>query len=348
MEVPLQSEVSIAHQLTAILSGTGFAPLDEAAWIRVSGEHRTRWLNGILTNSIQALEPGRGCYNFALNAQGRILGDMNVFAPPDDPDALLIQTGRSQVNSLIAHLDHYIIMDDVELADISGQFHGLTVVGPNAASVLRHMELPIPEKPLTMQSASWKDWRVRIIQGHSPLIPRYEVWSEQPGMDALQKSVAGFALKLHNDALECLRVLEGTPRYGVDIRNTDKAHDLPQETTQQGETSRALHFAKGCYLGQEIVERVRSRGNVHRAFSGFELTGALPPQGTALRADGKTAGELTTVAAIPLPKGTLQLGLGYVRREALERRLPLEYPGGAAKPVALPYRIAAADLLSNI
>ena len=109
--------------------------------------------------------------------------------------------------------------------------------------------------------------------------------------------MAAGASAVSPEALEALRILSGTPRYGTDIRNTATAHDLPQETAQ----TRALHFSKGCYLGQEIVERIRSRGNVHRTFHGFELTGALPAPGAALTAEGKPVGELTSVAAIPLP-----------------------------------------------
>jgi folate-binding protein YgfZ len=154
------------------------------------------------------------------------------------------------------------------------------------------------------------------------------------------------ATPVSSEALEALRILEGTPRYGIDIRNNETAHDLPQETGQ----TRALHFSKGCYLGQEIVERIRSRGNVHRTFSGFSLTGALPEPGAVLTAEGKPVGELTSVAAIPLPESStqpahiVQLALGYVRREALPvtaqaRNLPIEYPGGVATPTALPYPI---------
>ena len=121
------------------------------------------------------------------------------------------------------------------------------------------------------------------------------------------------------------------------IRNTATAHDLPQETAQ----TRALHFSKGCYLGQEIVERIRSRGNVHRTFHGFQLTGTLPAPGAALTAesDAKPVGELTSVATIPLSAGPIQLALGYIRRETLDRNLPLSYSGGTAVPIALPYTI---------
>jgi aminomethyltransferase len=340
MDTAFQTEASTASQLSALLANAGFAPLAETGWIRITGSDRARWLNGMLTNSIQALTPGQGCYNFALNSQGRIQGIGNVFAPADDPDALLMQTDRSQVPDLMAHLDHFIIMDDVELSDVSDQRSGVLVAGVNASSVLEKLGLPIPEESLAITEAEWSGAGVRVIRAYGPLVDRFEVWADADTAESLSSAVSGEAVCVGPEALECLRVLEGTPRYGVDIRNTDKAHDLPQETATAGSQSRALHFAKGCYLGQEIVERIRSRGNVHRAFSGFELKGALVTEGTTLEADGKPAGELTSVAAILLNGRTVHCGLGYVRREALERKLTLGYPGGEAVPVALPFRSA--------
>ena len=115
-------------------------------------------------------------------------------------------------------------------------------------------------------------------------------------------------------------MLEAVPRFGVDIRDKD----LPQETAQ----TRALHFSKGCYLGQEIVERIRSRGQVHRTFTQFAWEGNPPAAGAELLAEGKSVGVLTSVAAEPIDGE--RLALGYVRREALERRLPLQYAGGTA------------------
>jgi aminomethyltransferase len=104
-----------------------------------------------------------------------------------------------------------------------------------------------------------------------------------------------------------LRVAAGIPRYGQDIRE----RDLPQETEQQ----RAVHFSKGCYIGQEIVERIRSRGNVHRKFTGFEVQGALPSLGTKIQSDGRDIGEITSVASLPLAGGERPVALGYIRRE---------------------------------
>jgi folate-binding protein YgfZ len=127
-------------------------------------------------------------------------------------------------------------------------------------------------------------------------------------------------------AIEAHRILSATPKYGIDIRNTETARDLPQETGQ----THALHFAKGCYLGQEIVERIRSRGQVHRTFTQFHLTGALPQLPARLEANGKSAGELTSAIQI----GDDIVALGYLRREAAT--LPLTYPGGTATPNLTP------------
>jgi folate-binding protein YgfZ len=335
-----QSEISIPStatplaQLAALLQTTGVAPLDHTGWIRVTGEDRVRWLNGMVTNSIQELQPGEGNYNFILSVQGRIQGDATIFA---EPDALLMETAAPQVPILMALLDRFIIMDDVELADITDTRTGLLVAGPQAASLLTNIGLPAETVPeLKRQAFTWNSIQVTVIHAYSPLVPRYELWIDDATAAAalLRALLDENAVLCESQSLEWLRMFEGTPLYSVDIRD----RELPQETGQ----NRALHFAKGCYLGQEIVERIRSRGNVHRVFTGLRLDGNLPAVGSKLQADGKDIGELTSVAAIPLPgaKGVVQLALGYVRREALDRASPLLYPGGVAIPVPLPFSSA--------
>ena len=329
-------------QLSALLTGAALAPLDDAGWIRVTGEDRVRWLNGMVTNSIQDLAPGEGCYNFVLNAQGRIQGDLTAFVIED---SILLETSANQVEKLLAHLNHFIIMDDVELADISDQRIGILIAGHQALRTVQQLggaPCSSPQPPaclsptINLKQTAYRGAPVNLILAYSPLVPRFEVWAEPSTIAQIGVELAAIPAATPQ-ALEHLRILEGTPRYGVDIRD----RDLPQETAQ----TRALHFTKGCYLGQEIVERIRSRGNVHRTFTGFELNGALPGPGTTLESEGKPVGELTSVAAIQLPKSataprTVQLALGYARREALDRGRTLEYPGGVATPIALPYPIS--------
>ncbi|QNI37595.1 CAF17-like 4Fe-4S cluster assembly/insertion protein YgfZ [Edaphobacter albus] len=318
-------------QLDALLHGVGVAPLDQIGWIRVTGSDRVRWLNGMATNSVQDLAAGTGAYNFFLNAQGRIQADGNIFASSDE---LLIETGHNQVATLIPYLDHYIIMDDVELADISDTRHGLTLIGPKAASLLAQLGLVIDDfAELAVRTLTWNSATITLIRAHDPLVPRYELWvSTQEEARAVRKALEeNGAIPCEAEPLDWLRLLEGTPLYGTDIRD----RDLPQETNQ----ARALHFNKGCYLGQEIVERIRSRGNVHRTFMGFRLEGTLPVSGTALESAGKQAGELTSFATIPLAGRNLQRALGYIRREALERHEPIQYAGGTAHPDSSPFSV---------
>jgi folate-binding protein YgfZ len=323
-------------QLTALLGGAAVSALNDGGWIRVTGSDRMRWLNGMVTNSILTLQPGEGCYNFVLNAQGRIQGDLTAWM---QEDSILLETSRDQMEKLLAHLNHYIIMDDVELADISDERSGVSLTGPKAADLLDQTGLPVTLMAnMHMQTTSWRGSPLVLLNAYSPLVAHFEIWAGSASTAALTAElVAAGAVNVWPDALEQLRMLEGTPRYGIDIRDNDTAHDLPQETGQ----TRALHFTKGCYLGQEIVERIHSRGAVHRTCSGFVLEGALPARGTYLEAEGKPVAELTSVASISLTDRAtpVQLALGIIRREALDRKLSLSYPGGFATPIALPYEI---------
>ncbi len=330
-----------AAQITTLLHRAAIAPLDHTGWLRITGSDRVRWLNGMATNSIQDLKPGEGNYNFFLNAQGRIQGDATIFA---QQEALLLETAASQIETLAPLLDRFIIMDDVELAEITGSRTGLAVIGPEAPSHLEKLGLSAAQlKAPAMLSDLWNAADVTLIHAHSPLVPRFELWSNAETITALTQALTS-AGTAYCDAqnLEWLRILEGTPRYGTDIRD----RDLPQETGQ----ARALHFNKGCYLGQEIVERIRSRGSVHRVFTGFVLTGEPASAGTELATESapRPVGELTSVATIPraafdpaaLPDAPpLQVALGYIRRETLDRNLPLAYPGGTAQTAALPFAL---------
>jgi folate-binding protein YgfZ len=320
-------------EIEAVLTAAAIAPLSDIGWLRITGSDRVRWLNGMVTNSIQDLTPGQGNYNFLLSAQGRIQGDANIFA---QPDFLLLQSASAQIPNIITFLDRFIIMDDVELTDISATRTGLLLVGTTAATLLAQVGLPVADLPtLQLQTTQWQAAEVTLLHAYSPLVPRFELWADPAIIATFTQTLqqAGATL-ISESTLEALRLLEGTPRYGTDIRGKE----LPQETAQ----TRALHFAKGCYLGQEIVERIRSRGQVKNTLTALRLEGGLPLAGTPLEADGKPVGEITSAATIPLSTGSIQLALGYVRREALERYLPLLYSGGTALPVASPFILPVA------
>ena len=327
------SPIPESTSLQALLTAASFAPITGLGWLRVTGEDRVRWLNGMTTNSIQALKPGEGCYTFFLNAQGRIQADAYAWM---QSDAILLETADAvQLSTL---LDRFIIMDDVELAPLENRA-GLVLAGPGAAKLLEALELT-PELLLghVLITTEWQAQPVDVLQTYSPLVPTFELWSDPATIGFLAESLrAAGAPEASSEALNQFRILSGIPLYSTDIRD----RDLPQETTPAGIPSRALHFSKGCYLGQEIVERIHSRGAVHRAFSGFVLSGELPSAGTLLTRDqapDKPAGELTSVVQL----GERRLALGYVRHLTLpsansaESKL-LAYAGGTATPCTLPF-----------
>jgi aminomethyltransferase len=281
---------------------------------------------------VRDLAPGEGNYNFLLNAQGRIQGDCTIFRDPNaDPVEYLIETDVAQIPAIQPLLEHFIIMDDVELSTVS-DLSGIFVAGPLAPSVVMGLgtanekAAPCSSAPGAPQSLSLKQTLyggapVQLIQAHGPLVPRFEIWSDPGTIASMQDELQNAHVRTATSTdIEALRILEGTPKYGIDIRHTD----LPQETGQ----TRALHFNKGCYLGQEIVERIRSRGKVHRTFMSFSINGEQPQVPAKLELDGKAAGELTSAVDF---HGN-RYALGYVRREFLVPGAQFTYPGGVATP----------------
>jgi folate-binding protein YgfZ len=279
----------------------------------------------MLTNNIQGLAESAGNYSFVLNAQGRILGDCDTYSLADH---LLVVTDRSQIPALMAHFDHFIIMDDVALEDISSTRTALGLAGPLAPQLLAALGVTLPAS--TPGSHWLMQTRIcgvpvqltaQLTGGYAGQSPRFELWCASESVRMLwDVLLAAGAVPCGLRAAEALHVLEATPRYGIDM--TDRY--LPQETSQ----TRALHFAKGCYLGQEIVERIRSRGAVHRRLAQFTLSSepaSLPLELTAA-ADNAVAGRITSTARY---NGT-RYGLGVVRSEAVERQPALDYPGGTA------------------
>ena len=293
------------------------AAAHDVGWMRrvsVRGKDRFRWLNGMVTNSIKDLPTNSGAYSLVLNAQGRIQGDLTVWR---EDDQLELQIAADQYEKLTAHLDHFIIMDDVELVlhDPAAQTAtGLT--GPRAVDVLARMGLRFPSEQMTSLETEWNGLDLRVRHGYGVLAEHFEIWTPLAGLPVLWRalSTAG-ATPAGSAALDAFRVAEGIAEYGIDIGE----RDLPQETSQL----RALHFNKGCYLGQEIVERIRSRGNVHRHLRQLELDGPLPKSGTELLLEAASAGQITSAAELRLGGTVRRFALAMVRGEAEAKNQPL-------------------------
>jgi folate-binding protein YgfZ len=250
---------------------------------------------------------------------------------------LLLDTSIEQVPALMGHLDHFIIMDDVELADVSQQWTGLSLAGPHARQVLAMLGFS-PSTPslenARMSSTKIGEIACTIIEAYHVAVPRYELWFAPEHVHAVWETLqAAGANPVGWEAMETLRVLEGIPLYGVDLND----RDLPQETAQ----TRALNFSKGCYLGQEIVERIRSRGKVNRQFRQFTLQGN-PPESLPLELHSKDqpVGRITSTASLSSAGLPQVLALGFARVEVLERDQEIAYDGGMATALGAPPAIA--------
>jgi folate-binding protein YgfZ len=311
-------ELDAAGKETAALAFG--AAVHDLGWLRrvaVRGEDRFRWLSGMVTNTVNDLDAYAGAWNLVLNAQGRIQGDLHVWRDGND---LSLTIAAGQYNRLLAHLDRFIIMDDVELVPLSETALGLA--GPLAADVLARLALPALTEPLTSARAEWNGHEVRVVRAYGVLAPHYELWVNAAQIPALWRAlIDSGATPVGAASLEAFRIAEGIPAYGIDIAE----RDLPQEASQM----RALNFNKGCYLGQEIVERIHSRGSVHRHLRPLELFGPLPAAGAALTLDdGAVAGEITSAAELPLASGSRCFALGMIRGEAEIRSQPFTYAAG--------------------
>ena len=318
----------VPAEFEALLSKCGVYELQWRAKVSLTGSDRVRWLNGIITNNVRDLSAGAGVYAFMLNPQGRILGDLYAY---NRGNSLLVDIDRFQMQKVLALFDRYIIMDDVEVSDITSKLSAVGITGPEARGILRIAGIDFPDLlPLNFVDVTWRGVSLTVVRSDAPSIESYEMWISPENANVLRDALeTSGAMRVGTTALNLLRIAQGIPQYGQDIRE----RELPQETEQL----RALHFTKGCYIGQEIVERIRSRGNVHRKFAGFRFNGPLPPPGTKILVDGKEVGEITSSGSLPLSTGYRQVGLGYIPREAVVPDQAIRIDGTKLNVTAVPF-----------
>lgn len=270
---------------------TGYEALRQtAAWmdvsargrIRATGEDRKRLLHAMTTNHVEQMQPGDTLYAFFLNAQGRILADVWIYCAEDH---LLLDVEPEQRRKVYEHLDRYIIADDVTLEDITDATAEIAVEGPKADAVPRFGA--VLAASLTGQP------------GFRMVVPAAE---KDAVIAALRE--AGLTEATAEEA-RIVRIENGVPRYGEDITDSHLVHE-----TQQ---LHAVHFNKGCYLGQEIVERVRARGQVHRKLYALRIEAQMPPPpGEKVFSGGEEAGVITSAVWSPA-QGCVR-ALAYLRK----------------------------------
>ena len=264
----------------ALRRAAAWRDLSSRGRLTATGADRARLIHAIASNAVEDLAPGLGVYSFFLDAQGHIQADSNIFV---DDDHLVIDSEPAASRVLHEHIESYIIMDDVTLVDIGPSTALLAVAGPSSRDILSSLGSQLPDAPLAFVNAgSFTIYRAPIgaIEGFRicvPLADRDRLIAELESRGAVPAV---------EDSWEAVRVRQGIPRFGVDFG----PRNIPHETQQL----HAVSFTKGCYTGQEIVERVRSQGRVRRLLVGVELDSADVPDDLTVRFDGTEVGVLTS------------------------------------------------------
>jgi folate-binding protein YgfZ len=302
------------------------------AIISVTGKDRVQYLHAITSNDIKSLADGRGTLALLLSPQGRILAELEVYA---QPERLLVLTHASRRESGLGILRKYVIGSKVAIEDLTDRMGGFAVEGPRAATVI--------EEACGVSLAGLAERSIQdvTIDGVSCwLLPRShfgelgaEIIAQRDSLAALwHKFLAAVRAQggepIGMTALNSLRLEAGVPWFPADFNEAMIPHEAALENTHTS-------FNKGCYTGQEIVERVRSRGHVNRKRVLLKFSTAAPPApGTKLRAGDADVGSVTSAAYSP--RSSAAIGMGYVRREQFAPGSVVEFDGGTAEVQADP------------
>ena len=311
----------------ALRERAGVLDLSFRSSICLTGADRVRFLHGQVTNDINRLRPGDGCYAAITTAKGKMESDLNIYALPDE---LLLDFEPGVTEKISQRLEKFIVSDDVQVLDVAPLYGLLSVQGPQAGAVVQALGI-FPELPgAASQSLKVSDATLgemylmdhsraglfesgthgvtRPTWGFDLFIPTDSLGAVADKLIAAAKSLGGRACGW--DALEIARLEAGIPRFGVDMDESN----IPLEA---GIESRAVSYKKGCYIGQEVINRIHSVGHVNKELRGLRLADdlkALPLKGDKLFHDGKEVGYVTS--AVKSPALNANIALGYVRREA--------------------------------
>ena len=277
----------------ALRNGAGWLDLRSRGRIVARGRDRARFLHNVTSNEVKKMIPGDVCYAFLLTPQGRIQADLWILCRQDD---FLIDTEPELREKVRTHILKYKVADQIELEDVTESTAAIGVEGPAAEAIALESRAPIT---LTGQPG----FRIYCAAGE------FE--------DTVRRLEAAGAVAASDDDARVVRIENGKPRYGEDIRETS----LVQETQQM----HAVSFTKGCYLGQEIVERVRAMGHVNKKLVRLGIEGAEAlPAGTKV----SDTGEITS--SIFSPAAGKVVALAYVRTPQSESGTVLDAGGRAA------------------
>ena len=307
----------------ALRETAGVLDLSFRSRLCLLGADRQNFLNGQVTNNVKDLKVGQGCYAAVITAKGKMQSDLNIYNLENE---ILLDFEPGLSETVKQRLEKYIIADDVQIVEVAPHYGLLSVQGPNSAEAVRRLELGggateilSPEhrsKPLNFVSLKHETLGEIYLTihprtgtaGFDLFIPTQSLGAVADKLITAAKEVGGRACGWQ--ALETARIEAGIPRFGADMDELN----LPPEA---GLDARAISYSKGCYIGQEVIARIRTYGQVAKALRGIRLADdlkSLPVKGDKLFLGEKEVGYITSAVASPTLRANI--ALGYVRREA--------------------------------
>ncbi|WP_164101942.1 CAF17-like 4Fe-4S cluster assembly/insertion protein YgfZ [Candidatus Laterigemmans baculatus] len=268
-------------------SGEIYVPVEQVSWIDLLGADRGKVLGNLTTNHVAGLAPGEGCETFITDARGKTFGHGFVYALDD---RLRLLTVGDQFERLSAHIDRYVIREDLTIEDRTAELHTVFIPGVGQTRLTTRLGLTAAEPPrLKTQIGQLDAVELRIYQ--VPYTRDADWLLQVPAAQADALDAALVALDIlpgHCSLMHCGRITNHFPWFGIDFTEAN----LPQEMDRD---DRAISFRKGCYLGQETIARLDAMGQVQKKLLLWRFDGSVvPPQGTELRQGEKVVATVTS------------------------------------------------------
>jgi len=299
-----------AAEYRVLRGAVGLIDVPDRALLQFTGPDRLAFLQGMLSNDLRRLNPFDGQYAAILTQQGKVIADVRVLCAMN---SFYLDFWENLKAKVLGHLQRYLIADDVEIADRTAEYTFLSLQGPSAEMVLQKLlsHAPLPTRPKQHAMIDIEGAAICIIRedrGADPafdlVVPRLNVIQVAHALSQGGRQFS--ATWVGAEAQNILRVENGIPRYGLDFNENNLLLEVGIDD--------AVSFTKGCYLGQEIVERIRSRGHVNKKLCGLVLNGSTPAlAGDSIHADSKVVGTITS--CVISPRLGRAIALAYLGKE---------------------------------
>jgi folate-binding protein YgfZ len=306
----------------ALTEGAAFIDLSNRGRLCLIGADRQAFINGQVTNNVKDLRAGQGCYAALANAKGKMTCDLNVFVLADE---ILLDFEAGLSAKVSERLEKFIIADDVQIVDASKSFGLISVLGPKSICVCESLRWNVPKNnfEISLQESTY------IANVPRLGAPGVDIYFPVENLDVVEKLRSVGIECCSTEAFETVRIEQGIPRFGVDMDENTLAPEALGEN--------AISYSKGCYIGQEVIARIRTYGQVAKALRGirFDAGASAPKHGDKILHNGKEVGWITS--AVFSAKLECPIALGYVRKECNQVGTRLGVNDSSAEIVKVPF-----------